>query len=187
MTTSDLFSISMTILASIGGAGVIILSLSNWLGKIWAERLLSRESARLEKEAFEHQLLFKRVYEKRAEILEQLYKLIVKLEKSLSDQLDPNSYTRSPETHDRMVKSNLEFERFYTDNKIYFSPYLCELLDDFSKNVYNLMFKSTTEGWQKEDRELMELQEENWVILNKKIIPLKQNIENEFRSILGVI
>lgn len=43
MELNDLLKLSATILASIGGAGVIILALSSWLGKVWANRLMESQ------------------------------------------------------------------------------------------------------------------------------------------------
>ena len=42
---SEYISIGATIIASLGGSGEIILGLSNYLGKIWAERLMATEKA----------------------------------------------------------------------------------------------------------------------------------------------
>lgn len=36
---TSLFELAMTILAAIGGSGVVIVGLAAWLGKIWAERI----------------------------------------------------------------------------------------------------------------------------------------------------
>jgi len=45
MTPQDLLNIALTVIGTIGGAGVIILGLSNWLGKVWANRLMQKETA----------------------------------------------------------------------------------------------------------------------------------------------
>lgn len=46
----DLWQIVIGILGSIGTAGAIILALSSWLGKIWAERMMAKESAKYREE-----------------------------------------------------------------------------------------------------------------------------------------
>jgi hypothetical protein len=46
---SDLFSVATAVLVSIGGAGGVLMLLSSWLGKVWAERILGREKADLTK------------------------------------------------------------------------------------------------------------------------------------------
>jgi hypothetical protein len=43
MTFEDVLKIATTILASLGGGAAIVFGLSNWLGKVWAERLMARE------------------------------------------------------------------------------------------------------------------------------------------------
>ncbi len=43
MPFSDVVKIVASILASIGGAGFIIIALSSWLGKVWANRLLEAD------------------------------------------------------------------------------------------------------------------------------------------------
>ena len=45
MEAQDLLNIALTVIGTIGGAGVIILGLSNWLGKVWANRLMQKETA----------------------------------------------------------------------------------------------------------------------------------------------
>ncbi|HCO95908.1 MAG TPA: hypothetical protein DIU00_18555 [Phycisphaerales bacterium] len=39
----DIISIAAAILGSVGAAGAIILGLSNWLGKVWANRLFEKD------------------------------------------------------------------------------------------------------------------------------------------------
>ena len=50
MDLSNIVSVAATIIASLGGSGIIIFSLSNWLGKVWAERLMQSEKMKFAKE-----------------------------------------------------------------------------------------------------------------------------------------
>ena len=56
--TGDIWEIIAGIIASVGAAGAIILGLSSWLGKVWADRLAEKERAAhaRELEAFRQQL-----------------------------------------------------------------------------------------------------------------------------------
>ena len=45
MSMADTFELASSILVSIGSGGVIVASLSAWLGKVWAEKLMAKESA----------------------------------------------------------------------------------------------------------------------------------------------
>jgi hypothetical protein len=50
MTFEDTLRIAATILASLGGAGVVVIGFSSWLGKIWAERLMNADRAKYSRE-----------------------------------------------------------------------------------------------------------------------------------------
>lgn len=50
MTWDDVFKIIFSILASIGAGGAIVLALSSWLGKLWAQRILENERHKLSSE-----------------------------------------------------------------------------------------------------------------------------------------
>ncbi len=43
MSVSEIFQVSVAIIGSVGGAAVIIFSLSSWLGKVWANRILEED------------------------------------------------------------------------------------------------------------------------------------------------
>ena len=50
MSIDTIFQVSAAILASVGGAAAIILSLSTWLGKVWANRILEQDKLNYAKE-----------------------------------------------------------------------------------------------------------------------------------------
>jgi len=55
MNLEETIKIASAILLSLGGGGVIVFALSNWLGKIWANRIMSEERAKFERELAELQ------------------------------------------------------------------------------------------------------------------------------------
>lgn len=46
----EIFKVAAAIIASIGGAGVIIFGLSSYLGRVWSERLMRKERHRFEEQ-----------------------------------------------------------------------------------------------------------------------------------------
>ncbi len=46
MRVADAWSVALAVLASLGGGGVIVLMLSSWLGKVWANRILEKDRAK---------------------------------------------------------------------------------------------------------------------------------------------
>lgn len=45
MNDSSIWNIASAILLSLGGGGVLVLALSSWIGKLWADKLMARETA----------------------------------------------------------------------------------------------------------------------------------------------
>ena len=50
MDINDIFKISGALIGSVGGAAVIIIGLSTWLGKVWANRILEEDKLRYSSE-----------------------------------------------------------------------------------------------------------------------------------------
>lgn len=48
--SSDLWNLAGAILLSLGGGGVIVMAMSSWLGKVWADRIARIEQARFARE-----------------------------------------------------------------------------------------------------------------------------------------
>ncbi len=46
MTFVDIFEVGGAVMLSLGGASALLFAFSSWLGKVWAERILSREKAK---------------------------------------------------------------------------------------------------------------------------------------------
>ena len=53
MNTEQAFEIAQAVLVSVGGASFILFVLSNWLGKVWANRLMTEERAKHESDLAE--------------------------------------------------------------------------------------------------------------------------------------
>ncbi len=69
MPVNEVLQVGATILVSVGGAGAIVLGLSNWLGKVWADRMMTRERAKFERELAELSVGLQKAY---AEEIEHL-------------------------------------------------------------------------------------------------------------------
>lgn len=50
MTNAAVWELVQAVLVSLGGGGIIVLSFSSWLGKVWANRLMASETARHSRE-----------------------------------------------------------------------------------------------------------------------------------------
>jgi hypothetical protein len=45
-STTEAFQVALSVLLSLGGGGLIVMSLSGWLGKVWANRLMQQDMAK---------------------------------------------------------------------------------------------------------------------------------------------
>jgi hypothetical protein len=86
MKTTELLQIAAAVLLSLGGGGAIVVALSSWLGKLWADRLLERQRAVNERqlEAYKRELELsfdskKRASEAEFKIYRQLWAAVTKL------------------------------------------------------------------------------------------------------------
>jgi hypothetical protein len=70
MTFSDIFKLAASILVSTGIASVIIFGMSNWLGKVWANRILEREKNKFRQELEELRVKLKHESEEKLSTLE---------------------------------------------------------------------------------------------------------------------
>jgi hypothetical protein len=46
MDVADVWKVAVAILTALGGGAGIVFASSNWLGRVWADRLLEREKAK---------------------------------------------------------------------------------------------------------------------------------------------
>jgi hypothetical protein len=72
MTISEAFGIAAAIIGALGGGAVIVLTLSSWLGKVWANRLMEADKATHAKALKQLESELTRVAEDRTRKLEKL-------------------------------------------------------------------------------------------------------------------
>ncbi len=214
MGLSNILEISAPFLASLGGAGIVIIALSSWLGKVWASRLMESEkhenqkqltliteqlkkqnSLELEKIRFEmesllksRQIKFEYLHEKRADALIKLYALIesVKKRAQIAIALSERKLDGNWEHYSTSVS---ELYTYFNQNKLLFTSKLATTVDD-------LNWKITAPNRTKKyviDYRNDELKEEgiidminDWKSTEKEIRKTMKEIEGEFRSILAV-
>jgi hypothetical protein len=91
MTTEEILKICAALIGSVGGAALIIVGLSSWLGKVWANRILEKDKLHYqgELESIKQQLqiasqkehtVFSRYYEGQFRIYNELWVALVELE-----------------------------------------------------------------------------------------------------------
>lgn len=95
MTVANAFEIALAIIVSIGGASLVIIGLSGWLGKIWANRLMQADIAKHNKDLEEHKatlariesehgIRFSKLHARQAEVISQIYANLYELQFALN-------------------------------------------------------------------------------------------------------
>ncbi|MDO9532914.1 MAG: hypothetical protein Q7O12_12395 [Deltaproteobacteria bacterium] len=149
MTFTEIFNLIGAFLLSIGGAGAIILALSSWLGKIWANRIMESDRARyahqleelrakltLENQTtidnLKHDLeLYKEKYLKEHKDKIEIYRLVINTVSDLLADFDVISITQNPPP-DTLIK----FDKF-NRNRMMLYGYLAMLAPQNVMDAYD--------------------------------------------------
>lgn len=199
MTWEDTFKIVTAMLTSVGGAGVIIFGLSSWLGKVWANRILEKEKSELARITKEHEIRFSQLHLERAQTIKKLYVELDDLYQSMISLLKYFQGAEEPKMEEKaetMKQAHQAFISTVYKNKIYFSKEMCEIMERLcfvSRDAYTDL---TTLPVDPRDPELHSVpglyfeRTKTWENVREKfktdITELKEKLEENFRSILGV-
>jgi hypothetical protein len=202
-----------TLLLMFGGPAVL-LALLGFFGRSLVEILLTNDVAKfkanlesasqitierlradLRLTAFEHEVRFSRLHDKRAEILAELYSLLVAAvseNKSYASQSDSGSLAKKREKYGRAADATDEFFKYYDRRRIYLPEPICEMLDSFDLQLR----RPTSKFWafgRIEDpspetfQKMNEAWDRAWESVTNDIPKLRAAIEIEFRRLLGAL
>ena len=190
------------------GGGAVLLAAVAWLIRSLASHLLTKDiekykfdlkreadkeleaiKASLNIEALTHQIRFSKLHNRRADVIEQLYRKIVALETAaacLEAEFQMDDQKELKEKADSLIDRFFEVHSFIEDNNIYFSEDLSNNIKEFNTLYFNLSIgiyyqpKSENKG---EFIKAFRKEKDQFDSQNKKI---KAVIESDFRKLLGV-
>ncbi len=202
------------ILKEIGGVDVLIAGVSVFVGRIWASRIHLREKFQFDAkikhlesqhtnqlQILEHKLQIERhiaqlghakLIEKRAAIIDEVYKLLVELHKAIYDTIRPDYFGREKPTNQEAYELALpKFDVFvenFEKNKIYFSKDIAEKVSKFyvaaaqTLDQARLAINSGESLGKGETPNLQKLFEK----VNHEMGEARKAVEHDFRDILRV-
>jgi hypothetical protein len=185
------------VITSICGSAALF-AIVGFLSRSLVLHLLSKDIATfksdLEKIAYEHQVRFSQLHEKRAEIIATLYASIVELKKKadvfvglMLASEKQQSDTRLKELWDAVD----QFQDIFQKNRIYFVENICEKIDSLNESLSGPISKLVMHREMSEQSNNWEALFEAWngakQQLDEKVPNIKKDIEFEFRRILGVL
>ena len=188
---------SSTMLGIMGfvAKGIITQLLSRDIEKYKANNQIEIERfrAELERSAFEHQTRYQSLHIKRAETIAELYELLVQASidlASFTNFYQEGGVTLQIEKGQKAVESGRALFEFFEKKRIYFKQDSCERISSFILELRKVLIDfgpvlddlvNLSNGKERTEQWAIVLEE-----LNNKLPPIKNEIEQEFRKILGL-
>ena len=197
------------ILLALGGNAALLLALG-WLARSLGSQFLAKDIEKFKAEltavsaasieglehefqlaALEHQVRFSKLHERRAEVITELYRLLVETEwaaKGFVSSLD----APQPEKYVTAMNKAAEFYWYFEKNRIYLPHPLCEQLEQFIRNMRNQVsgfgaYVSKDEAFLPDH--VLEEKHHVWMkaaeYFNKEVPNARSALEAALRSILG--
>jgi hypothetical protein len=199
-------------LEGIGGAAVAIAGLSAFLGAVWRNRIHLKEKhgyeAQIKKmeqnharetQFLEHELQVQRhavqlghskLIEKRAEIIGQVYQLLVDLHDSIFDIIRPDFFGRTKPPKEEIYDSSLrKFDALVKDfekNKIYFSKDVSDRISKFYVSAAQALneARKSVEAGEDLGKGLTKNLQALFDKVNNEMWSAREAVEHDFREIL---
>ncbi|MGA8764946.1 MAG: hypothetical protein WB562_18900 [Candidatus Sulfotelmatobacter sp.] len=180
------------VLVALGGNATLLLAVA-FLGKSLIGNFLTKDLERfkgdLQLAAVEHQIRFSKLYEKRAVVLADLYRLLVIATWETESFVSPIG-GGAEEQYRKALDAIAEYYRFFDQHRIYMPEELCPALEDFGRKLRSptigfgtyLEFKYPNEAT---SQEKLKAWLEAWDSVKNVIPQLRSAIEAEFRRLLG--
>lgn len=153
-----------------------------------------RLRAQLSISATEHQVKFSRLHDKRADVIAELYSLLVQAHWDAGSFVSPIGFVGESKTKKYITTMNAiaDFFRFFEKNKIYLHEELCEILEKFVRTmrervigfgVYVQLNEDTLT--QESQKKKQEAWMESWAYFDKEVPLARAALEKELRGVLG--
>jgi len=140
----------------------------------------------------EHEIRFSKLHEKRAEVLAELYKLLVEAVWSAEEFASPMEFEGDPdkkEKYKNAMNAVAQYFRFFEQHRIYLPERLCPSLEVFARKLRKPtirlgVYLSIEHPTENTIREKHEAWNEAWSTVKEEIPNLRAEIETEFRKLL---
>jgi hypothetical protein len=186
----------------LGGVTAISVTLG-FLGKkaidAFMKGRVESHKKNLEKIAIEHSVRFQSLHSERATIIKDFYSNLSNLDESLHSALRRFQPVGEPDLKEKVNKLADDFNslrNYFLPNRIFFEKELCSKIDNILEVAKGVFFDITTfpvspqDASIKHDRETVMERHNFWEkarsIHENEITSLKSELEDEFRTILGI-
>jgi hypothetical protein len=154
---------------------------------------LEKFKASLQQSALEHQVRYQSLHIKRAEVIAELYKLLVRAVQDVNSLASPFQGAGEPPQEEKQrtaSQSGRALNDFFEQNRIYFKPESCNRIANFIWKLYKAIIDFTPVLNDLANPHFPQKRVEKWgkvwKELTEELPPIKTEIEQEFREILGL-
>jgi len=151
-----------------------------------SEKELEQLRASLHKVAYEHEVRFSRLHDKRALVVAEIYSRMVEAHLAVARLvalLESTDEPKREEKHEIAAKQINQFRLCLEKNRIYLSEGLCGEIEDLSTELAVLATELQLEFGTPRYRQTWA---ESFKSFREKLPPIRKLLEQEFRKILGV-
>lgn len=163
------------------------------LGKFGIKQYFDKELKKYQAELDKERVRYSELQQKRGQKIEELYKKFVEFEHDMRRLTDIVTLEGEPDKTEKLKNAQdtgEDFVNFYAKNKIYFPPDACETIEEIQEemqDVFNTFRIERPFEAKRGGAPDIETWTENWNKISEDEVPeLKRELENQFRSLLGV-
>lgn len=186
----DISDLVANLLYFLIGSGVFSI-LIWYIIKMWFDKDMEKYKVKLQRET----IRYSKLYEQRADILKEIYYKFFDFEQAMGSFLSPMQMAGDPSMEEKRkitAEAGNEFRDYYKRHKIYLSEKVSIILEDIDKIFTESWMDFTTfEVYDPESTTLKSTDKMNkwvgaWDKIRLNIPNLKNQLEKEFRELLGV-
>jgi hypothetical protein len=167
-------------------------SLENHKAKLKTES--DNLNTQLRIQAFQHEKSFTILQEKRAEVIEETYDTLVKFVAAIEDFVNPMEWAGEESKDIKLDKANKaisKFREYFSGKKIYLEKSFCKKIDKVFKEAMNAGHIYSTYKQIEPGSDEMHKEKRNACIgaykkMKDEVVPLLEDLEDEFRKLIGV-
>ena len=187
-----------SLLVAFGGNAALLLVLGV-LGRSFMSTVLTKDIERFKADlhivAMEHEVRFSKLHEKRAEVLAELYKLLVAATWETTTFSTPFQFGGEPDKKTQYVNAInaiAGYFRFFDQHRIWLPAELCAPLEAFARKLRSPtieigVYLSIPHPNEQTIKEQIEAYRKALDLVEKDIPNLRNAIDAEFRTLLGVV
>jgi hypothetical protein len=184
------------LLVAFGGNAALLLVIA-FLGRSLVGNFLTKDiekfKADLQVAAVEHQVRFSKLHEKRAQVLADLYKLLVLAARETESFASPMEFAGEPDKKQKLratISAIANYFTFFDEHRIYIPQQLCVSLEEFARKLRRLssdfgVYVGIDFPTQRTSEEKQKAWLAAWDSVQSEVPQLRSRLEEEFRRLLG--